>query len=115
MVAGQEPRRQELPPGAPGIGSIFVLAFLVILLPGVVAYALLRLAGLPIGAAGLLGLLVVFVGLGLYPWVLQKLRWVPPRRARSSRPLGQSGQRRRSGTQAPAGGQQPEGRTDESR
>ncbi|WP_250283266.1 MULTISPECIES: hypothetical protein [unclassified Frankia] len=86
---GQVPRpapsaRRVLPEGSAGIGSIFTLAFLAILLPGVAAYALLRFAGLAIGPAGLLGLLVMFVCLGLYPSLLQRLGWVP-RRARRSR------------------------------
>jgi hypothetical protein len=72
--------RPARPAGLPGIGSIFALAFLMILVPGLVAYSVLRLAGLPIGPAGLLGLLVVFVGLGLYPTVLQRLGWVRRRR-----------------------------------
>jgi hypothetical protein len=87
-----EPRRAGarpgVRPGAPGIGSIFILAFLVILVPGLAAYVLLRVAGLAIGPAGLLGLLVVFTGLGLYPWVLQRLGWVPPRRSRAGRAAG---------------------------
>ena len=74
------------PPGSAGIGSIFVLAFLVILVPAVVVYGLLRLAGLAIGPAGLLGLLVAFGCLGIYPKVLMKLGWVPSRR----RPGGQA-------------------------
>jgi membrane protein YdbS with pleckstrin-like domain len=57
------------------MGSIFVLAFLVILLPGVAVYAVLDWAGLPIGGASLLGLLVVFVSLGSYPVVLRRLGW----------------------------------------
>ena len=77
-----QPRPPARHPGAPGIGSIFVLAFLVILMPGVVAYVLLSWAGLEIGPAGLLGLLVVFVGLGVFPTVLRKLGWV----RRPSRP-----------------------------
>jgi hypothetical protein len=50
--------------------------------PGVLVYILLRLAGLAIGPAGLLGLLMCFVCLGLYPTVLRRLKWVPPRRKR---------------------------------
>ena len=68
--------------GAPGLGSIFVLAYIVILVPGVLVYILLRLAGLAIGPAGLLGLLMCFLCLGLYPTVLRRLKWVPPRRKR---------------------------------
>ncbi|WP_261557758.1 hypothetical protein [Frankia tisae] len=68
------------PPGAPGIGSIFVLAFLVILVPGVAVYVVLDWAGLPIGGASLLGLLVVFLGLGFFPTVLRRLGWVPTKK-----------------------------------
>jgi hypothetical protein len=75
------PPRPVRPPGAPGIGSIFVLAFLVILVPGVAAYAVLDWVGLPIGAASLLGLLIVFVGLGSFPMVLRRLGWVPTKSA----------------------------------
>ncbi|WP_322753693.1 hypothetical protein [Frankia sp. Cas3] len=71
------------PKGSAGIGSIFTLAFLVILVPGVAAYAVARVAGLAIGPAGLLGLLVMFICLGLYPSVLQRLGWV---RRRTRRP-----------------------------
>ncbi|WP_242606907.1 hypothetical protein [Protofrankia symbiont of Coriaria ruscifolia] len=78
------PGRRARPKGSVGIGSIFTLAFLVILLPGVAGYALLRLAGLAIGPSGLLGLLLMFVCLGLYPSLLQRLGWVP-RRARRPR------------------------------
>jgi hypothetical protein len=75
----------------PGIGSIFVLAFLVILAPGVAAYPILRLAGLPIGPASLLGLVVVFVGLGLYPTVLRRLGWVGRGRGVSQDSAGRRG------------------------
>ncbi len=69
------------PPGAaPGIGSIFVLAFLVILIPGVAVYVVLDWAGLPIGGASMLGLLVVFLGLGFFPTVLRRLGWVPTKK-----------------------------------
>ncbi|ABD09904.1 hypothetical protein CcI156_00765 [Frankia sp. CcI156] len=71
------------PHGAPGIGSIFVLAFLVILFPGVAGYVVLDWIGLPIGAAGLLGLFVVFLGLGFFPTVLRRLGWVPTKRRRT--------------------------------
>ncbi|CUU54238.1 hypothetical protein Ga0074812_102244 [Parafrankia irregularis] len=81
--AGQA--RPSRPAGAPGMGSIFVLAFLVILVPGLVAYSLLRWAGLAIGPAGLLGLLIIFLGLGFYPALLQRLGWVRRRARRTSR------------------------------
>ncbi|MBX6389691.1 MAG: hypothetical protein IRZ08_11965 [Frankia sp.] len=70
--------------GRPGMGSIFVLAFLVILVPGIAVYVLARTFGLALGPSCLLGLLAVFIGLALYPSVLVKLGWVPPRR----RPAG---------------------------
>lgn len=79
--AGARPPR---PAGAPGMGSIFILAFLVILVPGLVAYSLLRWAGVAIGPAGLLGLLVVFLGLGFYPSLLQRLGWVRRRGRRAA-------------------------------
>ncbi|KQC39461.1 MULTISPECIES: hypothetical protein [unclassified Frankia] len=81
--ATSTPRPPVRPPGAPGIGSIFVLAFLVILVPGVAVYVLLDWAGLPIGGASLLGLLVVFLGLGFFPTVLRRLGWVPTKKRRS--------------------------------
>jgi hypothetical protein len=116
VAVGQEHGREELPSGAPGTGSIFTLAFIVILLPGVVAYGLLRVVGLPIGVAGLLGLLIVLISLGLYPWVLQKLRWVPPRRARSSRArAGAAGAQPSDGLPPADPTQQVEGRVDGSR
>ncbi len=84
-VAETRPARPARPQGAPGMGSIFVLAFLVILIPGLVAYSLLRWCGLAIGPAGLLGLLVIIVGLGFFPAVLQRLGWVRRRRGRPAR------------------------------
>ncbi|MCM3923315.1 hypothetical protein ND748_16815 [Frankia sp. AiPs1] len=83
VSAGPGPLPRVRPPGAPGIGSIFVLAFLVILVPGVAVYVLLDWAGLPIGGASLLGLLVVFLGLGFFPTVLRRLGWVPTKKRRS--------------------------------
>ncbi|WP_041254930.1 hypothetical protein [Frankia sp. EAN1pec] len=82
---GARPVRPVRPEGAPGMGSIFVLAFLVILVPGLVACSLLRWCGLAIGPAGLLGLLVIIVGLGFFPSVLQRLGWVRRRRGRPAR------------------------------
>ncbi|MCK9894278.1 hypothetical protein [Frankia sp. AgB32] len=80
-----QPPRPARPPGAPGIGSIFVLAFLVILVPGIAVYVVLNWAGLAIGPAGLLGLLVVFLGLGFFPTVLRRLGWVPSRKSTRKR------------------------------
>jgi hypothetical protein len=48
------------------------------------AYVVLHAAGLAIGPAGLLGLLVMFVCLGFYPSLLLRLGWVPPRRRKRS-------------------------------
>jgi hypothetical protein len=64
----------------PGIGSIFVLAYLVILVPGIAVYLVTHALGLALGPACLLGLLAVFVGLGFYPKVLVRLGWVRRRR-----------------------------------
>jgi hypothetical protein len=57
----------------PGLGTVLALAFLVTLVPGLVVAALLRLAGLPLGAALLIGLVAIFVGMGCYPRVLRRL------------------------------------------
>lgn len=62
--------------GPPGIGAISALAFALVLVPGIVVYAVLSAFGLPIGAAGLLGLLVMVVCMGAYPVVLRRLGWV---------------------------------------
>jgi hypothetical protein len=71
-------------PGGAGIGSIFVLAFLAILGPGVVVYVVAHAVGLGLPPATLLGLLTVIVCLALYPTLLLRLGWVkrdPRRRA----------------------------------
>ncbi|WP_232303855.1 hypothetical protein [Pseudofrankia sp. DC12] len=67
------------PAGGAGIGSIFVLAFLVILVPGVVLYLVTHALGLGLAPATLLGLLTVIVCLALYPSVLVRLGWVKKR------------------------------------
>ncbi|CAO5176158.1 conserved hypothetical protein [Frankia sp. AiPs1] len=79
----RNPRYPSRPIGAPGTPSVFALAFVVILVPGVLAYLLLHWAGLPLGAACLLGLLAVFLGLGFFPTVLRRLGWVPAKKRRS--------------------------------
>jgi hypothetical protein len=58
---------------APGLGAVLALAFAITLVPGVAVAGLLRLAGLPLGAALLLGLLAVFAGMGCYPVLLRRL------------------------------------------
>lgn len=78
------PGRPSRPPGRAGLGSISALAFAFILVPGLAAYVVLHAAGLAIGPAGLLGLLVMFVCLGFYPSLLLRLGWVPPRRRKRS-------------------------------
>jgi hypothetical protein len=73
------------PAGGAGIGSIFVLAFLVILVPGVVVYLVTHALGLGLAPSTLLGLLTVIVCLALYPSVLVRLGWVKKRpRSRSA-------------------------------
>lgn len=62
--------------GQPGIGAISALAFALVLVPGIAVYAVLSVLGLPIGAAGLLGLFVMVVCMGVYPVVLRRLGWV---------------------------------------
>ncbi|WP_238435817.1 MULTISPECIES: hypothetical protein [unclassified Frankia] len=85
-VVGQSTRRPEAarpapfrPAGGAGIGSIFVLAFLVILLPGVVLYLVTHALGLGLAPSTLLGLLLVIVCLALFPSVLVRLGWVKKR------------------------------------
>ncbi len=63
-------------PGEPGIGAITVLAFVVVMVPGIVLYVVLRAFGLAVGPAGLLGLLAMFVCVFAYPVLLRRLGWV---------------------------------------
>jgi hypothetical protein len=72
------------PPKPPGIGAISMLAAVVVLVPGIVVYVLLRAAGLAIGPAGLLGLLVMILGMVAYPVLLRRTGWVGPPRARQA-------------------------------
>lgn len=57
----------------PSLGTVLVLAFLITLVPGILVAVVLRLVGLSLGPALLLGLLAVFVGMGCYPRVLRRL------------------------------------------
>ncbi|WP_248815372.1 hypothetical protein [Frankia sp. AgPm24] len=82
-MVSSNPRYPSRPPGAPGTGWVFALAFVVILVPGIAVDALLAWVGVPIGPAALLGLLAVLVGLGFFPTVLRRLGWVPARKRRS--------------------------------
>ncbi|MBL7496046.1 hypothetical protein I6A84_03555 [Frankia sp. CNm7] len=66
------------------MGSIFVLAFLVILVPGIAMYLVTHALGLGLAPSTLLGLLTVIVCLALYPSVLVRLGWVR-RRPRKKR------------------------------
>jgi hypothetical protein len=66
--------------GGPGVTAISLLAVAVVLLPGLVLFWLLRAAGLGIGPAGLLGLALTIVGVGVYPYLLRRLGWVGRRR-----------------------------------
>lgn len=77
------------PPGSAGLGSVFVLAFLVILAPGVAVYLVTHALGLGLPPATLLGLLTVVVCLCLYPSVLIRLGWVK-KRPRNRRPTGRT-------------------------
>lgn len=61
-----------------GLGAIGALAGVVVLVPGLVVYALLRAVGLEIGPAGLVGLLVMIIGVVVYPVLLRRLGWVDP-------------------------------------
>jgi len=87
QAAGQpstgRPEGASSPPlrvaGRAGIGSIFVLAFLVILVPGIGVYLVTHALGLALAPSTLLGLLAVIVCLGLYPSVLLRLGWVKKR------------------------------------
>lgn len=59
--------------GTPSLGAVMALAFVITLVPGILVAVVLRLIGLPLGPALLLGLLAVFVGMGCYPRVLRRL------------------------------------------
>ena len=65
------------PDALPGLGSITALAFVVVLVPAIVVAAILNAFGAPLGVSCMLGLLMAFVGMGLYPRVLRKLGWLP--------------------------------------
>ncbi len=57
----------------PGLGTVLAIAFLITMVPGILVAVVMRLVGLPLGPALLLGLLAVFVGMGCYPRVLRRL------------------------------------------
>jgi membrane protein YdbS with pleckstrin-like domain len=61
----------------PGIGSITALAFVVVLVPAIVVASLLSAFGSSLAVACMLGLLVAFIGMALYPRVLKRLGWLP--------------------------------------
>jgi hypothetical protein len=79
------------------MGSIFVLAFLVILAPGILVYVVTHALGLGLPPSTLLGLLTVIVCLALYPSVLVRLGWV------KKRPRSRPGRARGSEAEKPAG------------
>jgi hypothetical protein len=83
-------RRQPKPPG---IGAISMLAAVVVLVPGIVVYVLLRALGLGIGGAGVIGLFVMILGMVAYPVLLRRTGWVGPPRSRSApgAPRGRGG------------------------
>ena len=70
------------PPKPPGIGAISMLAAVVVLVPGILVYVLLRAVGLGIGGAGVIGLFVMILGMVAYPVLLRRTGWVGPPRAR---------------------------------
>ena len=72
--------RAAPPPKPAGIGAIFALAAVMVLVPGLLAYAALRAVGLAIGPAGLVGLFVMILGMVAYPMVLKRTGWVGPPR-----------------------------------
>jgi len=79
--AGEAPEPPAPAPAAqgsrePGIGAIAALAFAVVLVPGILLYAVLRAVGLEIGPAGLLGLALMFGCVVIYPVLLRRLGWV---------------------------------------
>lgn len=63
----------------PGIAAVATLAFAVVMVPGLAAYAVVRAAGAAIGPAGLAGLLFFLVGTCCYPVLLRRLGWVGTR------------------------------------
>jgi hypothetical protein len=64
--------------GAPaGIGSITVLAFVVVLVPAILVASLLSVFGASLAVSCKLGLLPAFIGMAAYPRVLKLLGWLP--------------------------------------
>jgi hypothetical protein len=59
-----------------------MLAAVVVLVPGIVVYVLLRALGLGIGPAGVIGLFVMIFGMVAYPVLLRRTGWVGPPRPR---------------------------------
>jgi membrane protein YdbS with pleckstrin-like domain len=78
------PRSQRTPEsGIPGVGAFAALAFAVVLIPAILVAAILRSVGASLGVACMLGLLMAFVGMGIYPRMLRWLRWLPGRQGGS--------------------------------
>ena len=73
---------ERRPPKPAGIGAISMLAAVVVLVPGIVLYVLLRAVGLGIGGAGVIALFVMILGMVVYPLVLRRTGWVGPPPAR---------------------------------
>jgi hypothetical protein len=57
----------------PSLGTVLALAFVITMVPGILVAVVLRLVGVPLGPALLLGLLAVFAGMGFYPRLLRRL------------------------------------------
>jgi membrane protein YdbS with pleckstrin-like domain len=73
---------ERRPPKPAGIGAISMLAAVIVLVPGIVVYVLLRAVGLGIGGAGVIALFVMILGMVVYPLVLRRTGWVGPPPAR---------------------------------
>ena len=72
-----EPAGETVPAPPVGIGSITALAFVVVLVPAILVATLLNVLGAALGLACMLGLLVAFIGMAVYPKLLRRLGWLP--------------------------------------
>lgn len=70
FAPGVDPRRVA---ALPSVGRLTTLGVLAVFVPGLVLFAICRLAGMATGPAGLVGLAGMLVGLGWYPTYLRRL------------------------------------------